>query len=120
MHHTLTVSNPKLWDIGAGNRYQLQTELLDQIQVLDCVEEKFGFRTIHMDPNEGFFLNEPRYVQPLIDQAIRYGVCRPDLTTQYYAMITAILRTSFQGLTDTEQQQLAQRAIELLLNGIRA
>ncbi|MBL4859611.1 MAG: TetR/AcrR family transcriptional regulator, partial [Acinetobacter sp.] len=37
-----------------------------------------------------------------------------------YAMITAILRTSFQGLTDIEQQQLAQRAIELLLNGIRA
>ena len=59
-------------------------------------------------------------LQPLIDQAIRHGVCRPDLTTQDYAMITAILRTSFQGLTDIEQQQLAQRAIELLLNGIRA
>lgn len=59
-------------------------------------------------------------LQPLIDQAIRHGVCRPDLTTKDYAMITAILRTSFQGLTDKEQQQLAQRAIELLLNGIRS
>lgn len=59
-------------------------------------------------------------LQPLIDRAIQHGVCRTDLTTKDYAMITAILRTSFQGLTDTEQQLLAQRAIELLLHGIRA
>mgnify|MGYP000541233003 CR=1 FL=1 len=59
-------------------------------------------------------------LQPLIDTAIQHQICRPDLSAKDYAMITAILRTSFQGLTDTEQQQLAQRAIELLLNGIRA
>ena len=59
-------------------------------------------------------------LQPLIDQAIQHCVNRPDLTTQDYSMITTILRNSFQGLTDLEQQQLAQRAIELLLNGIQA
>lgn len=59
-------------------------------------------------------------LQPLIDKAIQHKICRADLSTQDYAMITAILRTSFQGLTEMEQQRLAKRAIDLLLNGIRA
>lgn len=58
-------------------------------------------------------------LQPLIDQAIQYQLCRDDLTTKDFAMITAILGSSFQGHTDQDQVQLAKRAIELLLNGIK-
>lgn len=58
-------------------------------------------------------------LQPLIDKAIEHRLCRPDLTTKDYAMMTAILRASLQGSTDTEQRRLATRAINLLLNGIR-
>lgn len=59
-------------------------------------------------------------LQPLIDKAIQYGLCRPDLSPQDYAMITAIMRSSFQGLNEQEQQEMAKRAVDLLLNGIRA
>ncbi|MBC68765.1 MULTISPECIES: TetR/AcrR family transcriptional regulator [Acinetobacter] len=58
-------------------------------------------------------------LQPLIDQAIQHHLCRPDLTTQDFAMITAILGSSFQGHTAADQVRLARRAIELLLNGIK-
>lgn len=59
-------------------------------------------------------------LQPLIDCAIEHGVCRADLTPKDYGLATAILRASFQGLTDDEQIKLATRAVELLINGIKA
>ncbi|ENV18887.1 TetR/AcrR family transcriptional regulator [Acinetobacter guillouiae] len=59
-------------------------------------------------------------LQPLIDQAIAHRICRPDLTSKDYALITGILRASFQGLTDEEQVQLATRAVDLLIDGIKA
>ncbi|MCY6411751.1 TetR/AcrR family transcriptional regulator [Acinetobacter sp. VNH17] len=58
-------------------------------------------------------------LQPLIDQAIQHQLCRDDLTTKDFALITAILGSSFQGHTGQDQVQLAKRAIELLLNGIK-
>ena len=59
-------------------------------------------------------------LQPLIDQAIVHKVCRPDLTPKDYALITGILRASFHGMTDEEQIQLATRAVDLLVDGIKA
>ena len=59
-------------------------------------------------------------LQPLIDQAIVHQFCRADFTARDYAMITAILRSSFQGVNDAEQMILAKRAIDLLINGIKA
>lgn len=58
-------------------------------------------------------------LQPLIDQAIKHELCRSDLTTQDFAMITAILGSSFQGHPTSDQVRLAKRAIELLINGIK-
>lgn len=58
-------------------------------------------------------------LQPLIDTAIKHRLCRPDLSPEDYAMITAIMRSSFQGLNDQEQKQMAERAVDLLLDGIR-
>lgn len=59
-------------------------------------------------------------LQPLIDRAIAHGICRADLTPKDYGLFTAILRASFQGLTDDEQIKLATRAVELLINGVKA
>lgn len=59
-------------------------------------------------------------LQPLIDRAIVTGHCRDDFTTQDYAMVTSILRSSLQGVNESDQMQLARRAVDLLLNGIRA
>lgn len=59
-------------------------------------------------------------LQPLIDNAIQHGICRADLTPKDYAMITGILRSSFQGLTEQEQMNMASRAVDLLINGIQA
>ena len=65
------------------------------------------------------YARRDKALQPLINQAIQHKLCRPDLTPQDFAMIVAILGSSFQGHTASEQVQLAQRAIELLLNGIK-
>ncbi|MBI1451299.1 MULTISPECIES: TetR/AcrR family transcriptional regulator [Acinetobacter] len=59
-------------------------------------------------------------LQPLIDTAIQHGLCRADFSPQDYAMVTSILRSALQGYTHAEQEKLATRAVELLLNGIRA
>ncbi|RKG29791.1 TetR/AcrR family transcriptional regulator [Acinetobacter tianfuensis] len=59
-------------------------------------------------------------LQPLIDNAIIHGICRADFSPNDYAMVTSILRAALQGHTHTEQEALAARAVELLLNGIRA
>lgn len=66
------------------------------------------------------YARRDQILQPLIDTAIQHQLCRPDLTAQDYALVTAILRAAFQGLDESAQIRLAQRAIELLINGIRA
>lgn len=58
-------------------------------------------------------------LQPLINKAIANRTCRADFKPQDYAMVTAILRSALQGHTHTDQEKLARRAIDLLLNGIR-
>ena len=56
-HQYLKVYEPRLWDIGKGNLYWLRTEIANEKEIIDLEEERFGFRTIHMDANEGFFIN---------------------------------------------------------------
>ncbi|CAM2781747.1 TetR/AcrR family transcriptional regulator [Acinetobacter celticus] len=58
-------------------------------------------------------------LQPLIDQAIANGTCRADFSPADYSMVTSILRAALQGYTNAEQERLATRAVELLLDGIR-
>ncbi|RZF52679.1 TetR/AcrR family transcriptional regulator [Acinetobacter halotolerans] len=65
------------------------------------------------------YARRDKALQPLIDRAIQHHLCRPDLTTQDFAMIAAILGSSFQGHNVSDQVRLAKRAIELLLNGIK-
>ena len=48
---------PKLWDVEEPNLYRLRSELLLDGKVVDTEEQRFGFRTIRFDPNQGLFLN---------------------------------------------------------------
>jgi beta-galactosidase len=54
---TLSVSNPRLWDIEAPYLYKLVTTIVDNNISVDTYEINFGIRTIRFDAKEGFFLN---------------------------------------------------------------
>ncbi|MFJ4199851.1 glycoside hydrolase family 2 TIM barrel-domain containing protein [Streptomyces sviceus] len=56
--HELTVSEPKLWDLGTPqHRYTVRTDLRVGGTTTDAYRTPFGFRTFHFDPDEGFHLN---------------------------------------------------------------
>lgn len=52
-----TVENPQLWSCEAPNLYTAEVSLLRDGQVLDCVTETFGIRTLEFSPEFGFKLN---------------------------------------------------------------
>ena len=53
----MNVYMPKIWNIGQGNLYQMTSELIIEGKVIDEIEQNIGFKTMALDPNEGFFLN---------------------------------------------------------------
>jgi len=53
----LFVEEPLLWDIAQGNLYTVCTELWQGENLLECEEQKIGFRTLTFDANEGFLIN---------------------------------------------------------------
>lgn len=55
--HTFEITAPKLWDIYCGNLYELRAELIRGGEVFDYEQSLFGFRTIEIDSDKGFFLN---------------------------------------------------------------
>jgi len=54
---TLSVAQPRLWDLESPALYTLVAEVAAGGRAVDRVETCFGIRTIRFDPNEGFFLN---------------------------------------------------------------
>ncbi len=73
------------------------------------------------DPSlQQIYQRRDEILQPLIDQSIATGHCRADFTARDYRMVTSILRAALQSYSDADQEKLAQRAVDLLLNGIRA
>ncbi len=55
---TLNVLKPQLWGGLADPRlYAVTSEIWEGKRLLDRVTQPFGFRTIRVDPNQGFFLN---------------------------------------------------------------
>ena len=58
-------------------------------------------------------------VQPLIDRAIEKRICRADFSFEDYRTVVSMLSSSFRGHNETERVRLANRGVELLLNGIR-
>ena len=53
----IVVPHPHRWDITDPYLYTLETEVLVDGRVKDCVETRFGIRTIRWDKDEGFILN---------------------------------------------------------------
>lgn len=56
----IAVANPKLWDTDHPNMYVAITTLKQNGKVIDEYRTPFGIRTIHFDPDKGFFLNGKR------------------------------------------------------------
>lgn len=87
-HSRLTVDQPLLWDISSPYLYSLQTELLADDEVIEVEQERFGFRTLELDSDKGFFLNG-RHVKI-------NGVCQHhDLGALGAAVNKAALRRQF-------------------------
>ncbi len=53
----ITIDNPKLWDLESPNLYTVKTSVGRNGEIIDCVSEQYGIRTIEVRPDEGFFLN---------------------------------------------------------------
>ena len=54
----ITLSSPLLWSLEEPNLYEVRTSVLVDGQEVDRLTTTAGFRTIHFDPDEGFFLND--------------------------------------------------------------
>ena len=52
-----TLSNPELWDIDSPILYSMSSELYVDDVLVDRVQSDFGFRTISISADKGFFLN---------------------------------------------------------------
>jgi len=57
---TLTLLNPRRWDIASPWLYRLQSEIWVNGVRQDRYETSFGVRTFRFDPDHGFFLNGKR------------------------------------------------------------
>ena len=61
-----------------------------------------------------------RLVQPLLLQAKAAGLCRADLTAKDIILVSSMLGSGLRGRTRTERRSLSRRALQLLLEGLRA
>lgn len=57
----LSVNNPSLWSPETPNLYYAQASISQNGSILDMYSVHFGFRTFHVDPEKGFFINDKRY-----------------------------------------------------------
>jgi beta-galactosidase len=55
---TLSVPPPKLWSVDDPTLYSVRTVVKRNGVEVDQVTTRCGFRTIHFDPDKGFFLND--------------------------------------------------------------
>ena len=51
------VKEPELWDIYKGNLYTLKSVLYKGAEIVDACENRFGFRTVELNPQKGFIIN---------------------------------------------------------------
>jgi beta-galactosidase len=67
VNQSILTYSPYLWDINSPNLYIMVSELYENGELTDSVRNSFGFRTISIDPDNGFFLNGRRVTL--------YGTC---------------------------------------------
>ena len=53
----MTVEAPKLWDIDEPYLYTMVSEIIVNGDIVQCVSQRFGLRTIEFTTDKGFFLN---------------------------------------------------------------
>jgi len=58
LHQRGEVTDPTLWDIDSPHLYTLETVVMVGEKVVERQTNRFGFRTIRFDKDEGFFLND--------------------------------------------------------------
>ena len=93
LSQTIEVKNPSLWTLDNPYLYELKTDLVIDGLVVDRITQKFGFRTLRFDKNEGFFLNDS-YVK-------LHGACmHHDLGSLGAAMNVTALRRQFAMLKE--------------------
>jgi beta-galactosidase len=56
VQHTV-LRHPRLWSLETPHLYQLRTTILEAGRPVDSTTTTFGIRTLHFDPDKGFFLN---------------------------------------------------------------
>lgn len=89
----LNVEQPRLWCIEDPYLYRLKSELIADGEIKDMVIQNFGFRTLRLDCNEGFFLND-KHVK-------LHGVCQHhDLGALGAAVNRTALRRQFSILKE--------------------
>lgn len=54
---TIPVQNTVLWDLEHPYLYTLKTQIISDDNVIDEIQQKFGFRSFYYNPDSGFFLN---------------------------------------------------------------
>jgi len=57
----IPVTDPNLWSVDSPALYTLRTTVFIGSKSVDEVNTVFGYRTIHFDANEGFFLNDKSF-----------------------------------------------------------
>lgn len=57
IEQNISVADPVLWSTTNAKLYKLRTEILQDGQVVDTYDTRFGFRWFRFDANKGFFLN---------------------------------------------------------------
>lgn len=78
--------SPLLWDIDSPNLYTMTSELYENGEMTDCQKTAFGFRTISIDKDKGFFLNGrhvPLYGTCNHQDHAGVGVAVPDSVNEY-------------------------------------
>ncbi len=78
--------SPLLWDIDSPNLYKMVSELYENNTLIDVQTNNFGFRTISIDADKGFFLNGrhvPIYGTCNHQDHAGVGVAVPDSVNEY-------------------------------------
>ena len=56
------VANPSLWSAEFPNRYQVVVSLKDGSTVIHSMTQKFGFRTVELRKEDGFYINGKKII----------------------------------------------------------
>jgi beta-galactosidase len=86
LSQSILTYSPLLWDIDSPNLYRMVSELYDGETLTDKQVNTFGFRTISIDADNGFFLNGrrvPLYGTCNHQDHAGVGVAVPDSVNEY-------------------------------------